>query len=237
MNTFVLLALVDSTGIYRLPFAVLLPLCTGHVADLEFRLLSPLAGARHARLPNYVRHAEPLVALFARCLGLLNTTPGSPAGSPHASLNTHSVSRKHVLPFLATHEHLQLELSVGDKLSAMTLRETLALQLTGNRIRVTWQTDEHRHVVESPARASYADGGALLEHAARLAAWGSDELTPLPLALDHRVGIQDYGGVEVVHEDDIPGHALQAFRLSNPALEQPLPGTFLAKDWHAFLAS
>jgi len=222
MNTFVLLALVDSTGIYRQPFAVLLPLCAGHVADLEFRLLSPLAGARHAVLPAYVRHAEPLVALFARCLALLNT---------------HSVSRKHVLPFLAAHEHLQLELSVGDKLSAMTLRETLTLQLAGNRIRVTWQTDEHRHVVESPARANYADGGALLEHAARLAAWGSDELAPLPLALDHRVGIQDYGGVEVVHEDDIPGHALQAFRLSNPALEQPLPGTFLAKDWHAFLAS
>lgn len=222
MNTFVLLALVDSTGIYRLPFAVLLPLCAGHVADLELRLLSPLAGARHARLPNYVRHAEPLVALFARCLALLNT---------------HSVPRKHVLPFLAAHEHLQLELSVGDRLSAMTLRETLALQLTGNRIRVTWQTDEHRHVVESPARATYADGGALLEHAARLAAWGSDELAPLPLALDRRVGIQDYGGVEVVHEDDIPGHALQAFRLSNPTLEQPLPGTFLAKDWHAFLAS
>ena len=222
MNTFVLLALVDSTGIYRQPFAVLLPLCAGHVADLEFRLLSPLAGARHAVLPAYVRHAEPLVALFARCL---------------AVLNTHSVSRKHVLPFLAAHEHLQLELSVGDKLSAMTLRETLTLQLAGNRIRVTWQTDEHRHVVESPARANYADGGALLEHAARLAAWGSDELAPLPLALDHRVGIQDYGGVEVVHEDDIPGHALQAFRLSNPALEQPLPGTFLAKDWHAFLAS
>ena len=222
MNTFVLLALVDSTGIYRQPFAVLLPLCAGHVADLEFRLLSPLAGARHAVLPAYVRHAEPLVALFARCLALLNT---------------HSVSRKHVLPFLAAHEHLQLELSVGDKLSAMTLRETLTLQLAGNRIRVTWQTDEHRHVVESPARANDADGGALLEHAARLAAWGSDELAPLPLALDHRVGIQDYGGVEVVHEDDIPGHALQAFRLSNPALEQPLPGTFLAKDWHAFLAS
>lgn len=222
MNTFVLLALVDSTGIYRQPFAVLLPLCAGHVADLEFRLLSPLAGARHAVLPAYVRHAEPLVALFARCLALLNT---------------HSVSRKHVLPFLAAHEHLQLELSVGDKLSAMTLRETLTLQLAGNRIRVTWQTDEHRHVVESPARATYADGGALLEHAARLAAWGADELAPLPLALDHRVGIQDYGGVEVVHEDEIPGHALQAFRLSNPGLEQPLPGTFLAKDWHAFLAS
>jgi len=222
MNTFVLLALVDSTGIYRLPFAVLLPLCAGHVADLEFRLLSPLAGARHAVLPSYVRHAEPLVALSARCLALLNT---------------HSASRKHVLPFLSSHEHLQLELSVGDKLCAMTLHETLALQLTGNRIRVTWQTDEHRHVVESPARATYADGGALLEHAARMAAWGSDELAPLPQALDRRVGIQDYGGVEVVHEDDIPGHALQAFRLSNPALEQPLPGTFLAKDWHAFLAS
>jgi hypothetical protein len=222
MNTLALLALVDSTGVYRLPFAVLLPLCAGHVADLEIRVLSPLAGARHAVLPGYVRHAEPLVALVARCLGLLNT---------------HSASRKHVLPFLEAHEHLQLELSVGDQLSAMAIRETLALQLTGNRIRVTWQTDEHRHVVESPARAAYADGGALLEHAARLAAWGSDELAPLPLALDHRVGIQDYGGVEVVHEDDIPGHALQAFRLSNPALEQPLPGTFLAKDWHAFLAS
>ena len=116
--------------------AVLLPLCAGHIADLEFRLLSPLAGARHAVLPGYVRHAEPLVALFARCLGLLNTTHAPPTGSPHASLNAHSVSRKHVLPFLAAHEHLQLELSVGDKLGAMTLRETLALQLTGNRIRV-----------------------------------------------------------------------------------------------------
>ena len=116
MNTFVLLALVDSTGIYRQPFAVLLPLCAGHVADLEFRLLSPLAGARHAVLPAYVRHAEPLVALFARCLALLNT---------------HSVSRKHVLPFLAAHEHLQLELSVGDKLSAMTLRETLRCSSRG----------------------------------------------------------------------------------------------------------
>lgn len=237
MNTFVLLALVDSTGVYRLPFAVLLPLCAGHVADLEFRVLSPLAGARHTVLTGYVRHAEPLVALFARCLGLLNTTPDYQAQKIRDSLNAYSATRKHVLPFLEAHEHLQLELSVGDKLGAMTLRETLALQLTGNRTRVTWQTDEHRHVVEAPARGPYADGGALLEHAARLAAWGSDELAPLPPALDHRVGVQDYGGVEVVHEDDIPGHALQAFRLSNPALEQPLPGTFLAKDWQAFLAS
>lgn len=237
MTTFVLLALVDSTSIYRLPFAVLLPLCAGHVADLEFRVLSPLTGARHTVLSAYVRHAEPLVALFARCLGLLNTTPDHQTQRIRGSLNTHSASRKHVLPFLAAHEHLQLELSVGNKLGAMTLRETLAMQLTGNRIRVTWQTDEHRHVVEAPARAAYADGGALLEHAARLAAWGSDELAPLPLALNHRVGIQDYGGVEVVHEADIPGQALQAFRLSNPALEQPLPGTFLAKDWQAFLAS
>lgn len=237
MTTFVLLALVDSTGIYRLPFAVLLPLCAGNVADLEFRVLSPLAGARHAVLPAYARHAEPLVALFARCLGLLNTTPDHQGQKIRGSMNMHSATRKHVLPFLAAHEHLQLELSVGDKLGAMTLRETLALHLTGNRIRVTWQTDEHRHVVEAPARATYADGGELLEHAARLAAWGSDELGPLSPSLDRRVGVQDYGGVEVVHEDDIPGHALQAFRLSNPALEQPLPGTFLAKDWHAFLAS
>lgn len=215
----VLLSLTDSSGRHRLPVAALLALHQGPTTDFELRVVPPGGTPTSIVLERHPRHAEPLIATVARGLSLATTEPHGEA----------------LFSFVTMVTCIRVELSEGRGVRESEVRESLAVQVAGSRMRVTWQDEQLRRVVEAPTRLAYRSTGALLTHAARLAAWGIDEMPPAPCALDRHVVITVANGADVVREEDIPYHALNEFRRRQPRILSSPCRAYLAKDWLAFL--
>lgn len=210
-----ILSLTDADHERKLPFACLKPLQPTHVTDVEFTLHAPGFDTERRVLRAYPRHTEPGMAMVARCLQLMDG----------------------VLPFLGHADNYHLQLLEGDTVADASLVETLDVALNGDMLTATWESAIQRRCVDSPARLVYLDGGSLVEHGARLAAWCVDDVPPMPAALDVAVTVRERQGMPYVDADDIPGFARSSFMAMQRDQPRPRPGAFYAHDWFDFLTS
>ena len=210
-----IVSLTDADHERRLPFACMRASQTTHVTDIEFEVHAPCIDTVRARLKAYPRRTEPAVALFARCLALVQ-------GS---------------LPLLGHADGYHLQFLEGETVQDAQLIETLDVEVTGDMVVATWEDALQRRCIDSPARLNYLDGGNLVEHAARLVSWCTDDVPSLPAPLDIAVTVRERQGVPCVDADDIPGFARQCFAAAQGVQPRPRPGAFYAHDWFDFLTS
>lgn len=200
---------------YQQPFAVARPLEPRHVTDLQVVILAPRSNTLHETFPAYPRRTEPAVALFARVLPLFHSS----------------------LPFLADQEECSFQIHEGECVRSAELTETLDLAIKGDVIQVVWEDGFSKRTVEAPSRLAYLDAGNMLEHALRLAAWGVDDVLPMPKPLDQSVKVTQMDGLSLVSGDAIPGYSRQVLQRRLRGSPTPRPGAFYAYDWFDFLTS
>lgn len=210
-----ILSMMTSDYEHQQPFAVVRPLEPMHVTDLQAVVLAPKSDTLHATFRAYPRRTEPAVALFARVLPLFHSS----------------------LPFLPDQEECSFQLHEGECVRSAELTETLDFTLKGDVLQVVWEDGFSRRTVEAPARLVYLDMGNVLEHALRLAAWGLDDLPPLPKPLDQAVKVTQMAGLSLVAGESIPGYPRQVLQRRLRGAQMPRPGAFYAHDWVDFLTS
>lgn len=210
-----ILSMMSDDYEYQQPFAVARPLEPQHVTDLQAVVLAPRSDTLHATFPAYPRRTEPAAALFARVLPIFHSS----------------------LPFLADQEECSFQIHEGECVRSAELTETLDVAVKGDVIQVVWEDGFSKRTVEAPTRLVYIDMGNVLEHALRLAAWGVDDVPPLPKPLDEAVKVTQRNGVGLVSGESIPSYPRQVLQRRLRSAPTPRPGAFYAHDWVDFLTS
>lgn len=174
------------------------------------------AGER-AHLRDYSRWSEPACALVARLLA-----------AARGSVDTLAAPAPH---------RCELDVRIGPDFARSRRIEHVHAHRSNGSLSAA-RTDEHtRAEHRGVERQEYANLASLLEHACRLAAWGSDVEPPIPEPLSKVPLHRGPGDRPVVRADDIPAHPRLHFEASRIGATQPAHGLYYAHDWFAFIGA
>lgn len=164
-------------------------------------------------LHDYANKAEPGVATVARTLNVLKRRPRWLPGNSGA-----------------------LVLVRGPDFTTGQVVESLLFYVIDGELCVNWTDGLHRRRQLVPLRAAYESVVDLLGHAARVAAWGVDEVPLEPASLFEAVPVGRCRTYEVVETRNIPAYARVFFEREFRGHELS-EGVFHLHTWLDYLVS
>lgn len=129
---------------------------------------------------------------------------------------------------------LTCTIHLGFRLEQARRIERLKARIQGGTLRVSLHDEFESRRTEAAVRARYAQPLDMLEHAARVAVWGSDEEPPIPPPLSE-VPVHDDLELKYVLAEDIPAHPRRFFGARYIGCTTQRRNAFYAHDWLHFI--